>query len=72
MRKKVVAMTQQGDFDDSPTGELDLGFFSAGGPMQQIASSLVENRKASLAKVKEISTQAKQLGDLFSNFKLQR
>lgn len=39
---------------------------------QQIAMSLMENKKASLADIREFSVQAKQLGDLFSNFKLQR
>jgi hypothetical protein len=39
---------------------------------QQIATSLIENKKASLGDIREFSVQAKQLGDLFSNFKLQR
>ena len=68
------AMTlMDGLIDKSNGNESSLNAACANGTLpQQIAVSLAENKKLSLEKVKEFSVQAKQLGDLFSNYKLQR
>jgi hypothetical protein len=53
----------------------NIGFFVANGnpnATQQIATSLIEFKRSNIAQVKEVSVKAKQLGDMFANFKLQR
>lgn len=72
-------MSQQGEgWEDDAMINVDtdnIGFFVSNGQpsvTQQIANSLIENKRVNIARVKEFSVNAKQLGDLFANFKLQK
>ena len=66
MRKKILAINQQAEaWEDDGFGQGDteqISFFVPNGSQtltQQIATSLMENKKANLTDVKEFSVQAK-------------